>query len=107
MQKKLYVGNLSYDTAEGDLEKLFSQHGQVRQVDLIRDRHSGQSKGFAFVEMAEVEGAEKAVTEDGKEFMGRTIRVSEARPPRQEGQGGGRERRGGFGGGGRGGWNRR
>lgn len=80
MQKKLYIGNLSYQTTEDDLQQHFSQFGEIARVQLIKDRDTGQSKGFAFVEMASEDGAEKALQEDGTDFMGRKIRVSEARP---------------------------
>ena len=88
MQAKLYVGNLSYDAKEGDLYTFFEKHGEVRSVSLITDKYSGQSKGFAFVEMASAADAEKALAENGVEFMGRTITVSEARPPKQFDRGG-------------------
>lgn len=91
MQTKLYVGNLSYDTKESDLHTLFQKHGEVRSVSLITDKYSGQSKGFAFVEMTSSADAEKALSENGSSFMGRTITVSEARPPKQFGD----KRRGG------------
>ena len=83
MQTKLYVGNLSYNATESDLYTLFQKHGEIRSVSLITDKYSGQSKGFAFVEMASAADAEKALAENGSEFMGRTLTVSEARPPKQ------------------------
>ena len=96
MQTKLYVGNLSYNATEADLQTLFQKYGEVRSVSLITDKYSGQSKGFAFVEMANVADAEKAVAVNGTEFMGRTLAVSEARPPKQfdnrRGGNGGREK---------------
>ena len=116
MSKKLYVGNLSFQATEQDLEKLFSPYGQIVKVDIVRDRYSGQSKGFGFVEMADGAAADKAIEQDGQLFMDRTIRVNEARPPqndfRKKGGGGGphgggaRHDRGERGGGG-GGWGRR
>ncbi len=101
MGKKLYVGNLSYDTSASDLEQLFSAHGTVESAQVIEDRATGQSKGFGFVEMgsdAEAQAATSAL--DGQEQNGRTIKVNEAKPrePRSGGGGGG-----GYGGGGRGG----
>ncbi|HRU39805.1 MAG TPA: RNA-binding protein [Candidatus Goldiibacteriota bacterium] len=92
---KLYVGNISYDSTSEDLKTLFSASGTVKEAVVI-DR-----KGFGFVTMATTEEAEKAKTEnDGKEFMGRKIKVDEAKPPKEKsdrgGFGGGR---GGFGGG--------
>ena len=97
MSKRIYVGNLSYQTTEGDLANLFEQVGQVDSVNIITDRDTGRSKGFAFVEMS-VEDAEKAIAQfNGTEIDGRTLTVNEARP-REERSG----NRGGYGGGGRG-----
>ena len=80
---KLYVGNLSYSVVNSELEQLFSGHGEVRQVNVI------EGKGFGFVEMSSVAEAEKAKEAlDGSEFKGRTLKVDEARPPRN------RERKG-------------
>src|SRR5581483_5603408 len=91
--KRIYVGNLSYQTTEGDLTELFEQVGQVESVNIITDRDTGRSKGFAFVEMND-EDAEKAIAQfNGTEVMGRAVTVNEARP--REDRGGGR---GGFGG---------
>ena len=98
MQPKLFVGNLSYNVSENDLETLFAQHGEVRSINIIRDTYSGQSKGFAFVEMASAADAEKALALNGSDFMGRNLNVAEARPPQKKSFGGG-----GYGGGGRGG----
>jgi len=98
MAKKLYVGNLSYSTTESILSELFGTIGEVASVNLITDRMSGRSKGFAFVEMAEESAAEQAIAElNGKEMDGRTIKVAEARPRRERGDswgGGGGGRRG-------------
>jgi RNA recognition motif-containing protein len=103
--KRIYVGNLSYQTTEGDLTDLFEQVGQVESVNIITDRDTGRSKGFGFVEMND-EDAEKAIAQfNGTEVNGRSLTVNEARP--REDRGGGR---GGFGGnrggggGGRGGY---
>jgi len=94
MNKKLYVGNLSYNTTEDDLRAFFETAGQVASVAVIMDRETGRSKGFGFVEMATEEAAQKAIEAlNGKELGRRNITVAEARPPR--------EREGGFGGGGR------
>jgi len=83
--KKLYVGNLSYDTTEDALRDLFGALGEVASVALIVDRGTGRSKGFAFVEMADDAAAQKAIADlDSKEVDGRTIKVAEARPPRQD-----------------------
>ena len=95
MSKRIYVGNLSYQTTENDLTNLFEQAGQVESVNIITDRDTGRSKGFAFVEMSN-EDAEKAIAQfNGTEVNGRALTVNEARP-REERSGGGR----GFGGGG-------
>lgn len=112
MNKKLYVGNLSYSMTNEELSNAFSQCGEVVSVKIIMDQATGRSKGFAFVEMAEEDGAQKAIEQlDGKDLAGRTLRVSEAKPqpdrgPRGGGFGGGGDRGGrggGFGGGGYGG----
>jgi RNA recognition motif-containing protein len=97
--KKLYVGNLDYATTEMALSELFSQVGQVESVNLITDRMTGQSKGFAFVEMSESSAAKQAIEElNGKMLGQRPIKVDEARPKRQDrgswGGGGGGGRRG-------------
>jgi RNA recognition motif-containing protein len=99
MSTKLYVGNLSFQTTEQDLEDLFGQSGQVESASLVIDRASGQSRGFAFVEMATKEEAQAAIQAlDGREVDGRNIKVNEARPKEERGGFGGN--RGGFGGGG-------
>jgi RNA recognition motif-containing protein len=103
MAKKLYVGNLSYNTHEEDLREAFSKIGEVLSVTLIVDQTSGRSKGFGFVEMASDEDAAKAISSmNGTSFMDRTITVNEARPKTERsGSGGGRgSRGGGYGGGG-------
>ena len=83
MNKKLYVGNLSYNTTTGTLSELFGEIGSVVSTDLIIDRYSGRSKGFAFVEMAEETAAQKAIDQlNGREVDGRPIKVAEARPRR-------------------------
>ena len=91
---KLYVGNLSYSTTNEQLEELFGNHGEVRQINIIEGR------GFGFIEMSNPSEAEKAKEAlDGTDFEGRTLRVDEARPPRSGGGGGGGGRGGGGGGG--------
>lgn len=108
MGKKLYVGNLSYDMTEPDLTQLFSQHGQVASVQIIMDRDTGRSKGFAFVEMASDQDAQNAIQAlNGTMSNGRALNVNEARPKPAGGGGGGGRRDGGGGGGGRGGYGRR
>jgi cold-inducible RNA-binding protein len=116
--KKLYVGNLPYQASEADLENFFSQAGvTVDSVNLMRDRFSGEARGFGFVQVAD-EDMDRAISAcNGKQFMGRPMVVNEARPAREGGGGrgaggGGGERRGGGGGrgerrggsGGGGGW---
>lgn len=108
MGKKLYVGNLSFDTTSQELEELFSQAGICDSVAVITDRDTGQSRGFGFVEMGSNADAQKAIQQfDGHELRGRNLKVNEARDREGGGGGGGggRGRRGGGGGGG-GGWNR-
>ena len=96
---KIYVGNLSYEVTEDDLQKAFEGFGQVESVRIIKDTYSGRSKGFGFVEMSNNADAQSAINDlNDKEIKGRTIKVNEARP-RTENRGGG----GGFGGGRRGG----
>jgi RNA recognition motif-containing protein len=81
MEKKLYVGNLSYETTDLDLRNLFAQAGTVETVDLIKDRETGRSKGFGFVEMSTQEEAEKAISMFNGHSMGnREIKVNIARP---------------------------
>lgn len=77
---KIYVGNLSYDVAENDLEQAFGQFGKVTSVNVLKDKQTGESKGFGFVEMAEVSEGQTAIKEmDGKEFMGRELKVDQAK----------------------------
>ena len=79
MKKKLYVGNLSFETTETELKDFFDQAGSVETVRIITDRDTGRSKGFGFVEMQE--GGDKAIAEmNGKDFKGRALTVNEARP---------------------------
>ena len=91
---KLYVGNLSFETTENDLQDLFEQHGKVGEVALMMDRMTGKSRGFAFVTMNDATEAGAAMAAlNGKEVNGRTLNVNEARPreerPRPSGGGGG------------------
>ena len=94
MAKNLYVGNLSYSTTSPDLSELFGAIGEVVSVNLITDRMSGRSKGFAFVEMAENDAAQEAISQlNGKEVDGRALKVAEARPKRDNRGGGGGDSR--------------
>jgi RNA recognition motif-containing protein len=99
MAKKLYVGNIDYGMTDSDLQALFEPHGTVASAQVIRDRNTGRSKGFGFVEMENEENAQSAIVAmNGQQSNGRTITVSEARPkedrPAHAGGGG----RGGHGG---------
>jgi RNA recognition motif-containing protein len=101
---RLYVGNLSFNTEEPQLEQLFSSHGTVESVHLVRDHATGRSRGFAFVEMANDDQARAACQAlDQQDFEGRRLTVNEARPQERRAGGGGGGGRGGFGGGGGGG----
>jgi RNA recognition motif-containing protein len=87
----IYVGNLSYEVAEEDLRQAFEGFGEVVSVNIIKDRWSGESRGFGFVEMPAKAEAESAITGlDGKELKGRTLKVNEARPRSEARRGGGR-----------------
>ena len=102
MGTKLYVGNLSFNTTENELQELFSQAGTVQEVSLMQDKFTGKSRGFAFVTMGSDEDAQNAISKlNGQTVEGRALTVNEARPrePRPPGGGG----RGGYGGGGGGG----
>ena len=89
----IYVGNLSYEVTDDDLQAAFATYGQVASARVIMDRFSGRSKGFGFVEMPDNSEAMAAINElNGKDFKGRTITVNQARP---RGETGGRERRSG------------
>ena len=102
MAAKLYVGNLSFDVVNADLEEMFSAHGSVQSAQVIMDRDTGRSKGFGFVEMSAASEANAAIQAlNGKEYKGRALTVNEARP--REDRAGGRSYGGGGGGGGRGG----
>ena len=96
METKLYVGNLAYSAAEDDLRKLFAQAGEVQSVNVIKDRDTGRSKGFAFVEMSTQAEAEKAISLlHGFLFHDRPLTVNLARPreDRVRNRGGGQQRR--------------
>jgi cold-inducible RNA-binding protein len=84
--KKLYVGNLSYETTDNDLQNLFEPHGTVQSAQVIMDRDAGRSKGFGFVEMDSDQQAQAAITAlNGHEANGRTLTVNEARPREDRG----------------------
>ena len=103
MSTKLYVGNLPYETSESDLQTLFESAGTVSTINIVRDRATGQARGFAFVEMSDSAGAQKAISElDRHQYGGRALTVNEAKPLAPRGAGGG-----GFGGGDGGGRQRR
>ncbi len=99
--KKLFVGNMSFDTTEGALRAIFEPYGEITSINIITDRDTGRPRGFGFVELANDEKASKAITElNGKELDGRALNVNEATPrpersgPRGGGGGGGRDRGG-------------
>ena len=96
MARKLYVGNLPYETGEQDLQELFASAGSVEKVNVMRDMATGRARGFAFVEMASDEDAQKAITAlNNYQYGGRNLTVNEARPKPQGsgGFGGGNSRR--------------
>lgn len=94
----IYAGNLSRETTDEDLRQAFEAFGQVESATVIKDRFSGESRGFGFVEMPSKNEAQTAINEmNGKDLKGRTINVNEARPRATRGGGGGRKK-GGFGG---------
>lgn len=101
MSMKLYVGNLSFQTSSHELEDLFAGVGTVESASVVEDRETGRSRGFGFVEMANQEDGEKAIAElNGTNFGGRDIKVNEAKPREDRGNGGGGRSRGNYGGGG-------
>ena len=110
MSKRLFVGNLSFDATENDLQDAFAAHGTVVETNLVTDRETGRARGFAFVTMSTPEEAQKAIDAmNGASLGGRALTVNIARPKEERpgggyrGGGGGRDRRGGGGGGHRGG----
>ena len=107
MSSKLYVGNLSFDTTEIDLQDTFAEAGTVSEVALMQDKFTGKSRGFGFVTMSSAEEGQKAISLfHGKSVQGRPLTVNEARP-REDRTGGGPRSFGGGGGGDRGGASRR
>jgi RNA recognition motif-containing protein len=95
MSTKLYVGNLPYEATETDLQTLFESSGQVASINIVRDRATGQARGFAFVEMSDADSARRAISElDKHQYGGRSLTVNEAKPMEPRGSfGGGRQRR--------------
>jgi RNA recognition motif-containing protein len=90
MSTKLYVGNLPYETTESDLQALFEASGQVASINIVRDRATGQARGFAFVEMSDVAAARQAIGDlDKHAYGGRNLTVNEAKPMAPRGNGGG------------------
>ena len=95
----IFVGNLSYQTTESELEAAFSAYGAVERVSVVRDRDTGQPRGFAFVEMTNANEAAAAINAmNGREINGRALNVNQARPREERGSGGGGGREGGGGG---------
>ena len=106
MSTKLFVGNLSFNATQEQLQEMFGAHGPVQEIDVIKDKFSGRPRGFAFVTMETKEGADAAIQAlNGKEIDGRALTVNEARPREERAprSGGGGGYGGGGGGGGRGG----
>lgn len=94
MSTKLYVGNLPYETNESDLQALFAGSGEVSGINIVRDRETGRARGFAFVEMKDVDGAQRAISElDQHQYGGRNLTVNEAKPMTPRNNGGARQRR--------------
>jgi len=94
MSMKLYVGGLAYSVTEQELEALFAEQGTVTSVAIIKDRDSGQSKGFGFVEMSDIKEGQNAIKElNGKDLSGRAIMVNQARPQEDKRGGSGSFRR--------------
>ena len=103
MGKRIYCGNLSFQSTQDDVRELFTPHGEVTDVHIVMDRETGRSRGFAFVEMATEQAAKAAITAlDGQPHQGRNLKINEAQPREEGGRGGGGGGggRGGYGGGG-------
>ena len=111
--KNIFVGNLDFSATESSVRALFEPYGKVDRVNVVTDRETGRSRGFAFVEMADDDAANKAIEAlNGSSLGGRNLNINEARPKAERPRGGGGGGRGGYGGGGRdrggrGGWDRR
>lgn len=100
MEKKIYVGNISFKATEDDIRELFSTVGEVESVKIVTDVQTGRPKGFGFIEMSSEEDAKKAIAAlNGKTFMDRTLSVAEAKPQQPRERHGFEKKRGGFGGG--------
>ena len=96
--KKIYVGNIPYNATEAELKELFAEYGEIESVKIIKDQFTDRSRGFGFIEMASDEAIKKAIEAlDGKDFMGKSLKVNEARP--QQKRGGFQDRSSGYGGG--------
>ena len=90
MMFKIYVGNLSFDAAESEVEQLFGQHGEVQSVTIVTDRDTGRSRGFGFVEMTDDAQGQAAIDAiNGSELGGRTLKVNKAKPRERDQRGGG------------------
>ena len=111
-QSKIYVGNFSYSVTEEELNEFFSQYGAIQELNLIKDRETGRSRGFAFISYDSQQAAQNALAANGNEFKGRNLTVNMAREERRGGAGGGggggrdgrRQGSGGGNGGGRARW---
>jgi RNA recognition motif-containing protein len=96
--RKMYVGNIAFNATEQDLRDLFSEYGEIESLKIMKDNFTERSKGFGFIEMVDEKDAKKAIaTLNGKDFMGKSLTVAEARP--QQKRRGFNDRRGGYGGG--------
>jgi cold-inducible RNA-binding protein len=103
--KNIFVGNLSFNTSEDELRRMFEAYGQVDRVSILTDRETGRSRGFGFVEMSNADEGDKAIAAlNGSQLGGRTLNVNEARPKSDRSSGGGRERGSGGGRAGRNRW---
>ena len=95
--KNLFIGNMSFQTTEGDLRSLFEPFGEITRIHIVQDRETGQPRGFAFVEVADDAEAAKAISAlNGKEVAGRALKVNEATPRPERSGGGGSRGGGGF-----------
>lgn len=96
---KIYVGNLPFQVTDQELDSEFQQYGQIKEVTLIRDRYTNECKGFGFITFTDADSAKQALAADGKDFKGRAMKISIAKPQERTGGGaGGGAGRGGFGG---------